>query len=196
MEVAFTQQDVVVTSDLDFGPVVGIEEHPVSDLDRAHVAADRDDARPRQPPADGRGGRDDDASRRAALAALTVERHEHPIMEHSHGQLVRRGRAHRTSLRVGRSGVAARPPDQERQTHHSSDCGAQDLHSRTSICIDELGLEIGETSADELPRFDLVDELVNSGRQPLRGLEEFLLDLVGCALRRPFGHGRTRNRLP
>ena len=88
MEVALAQHDVVVAADLDLVAVLGAEQHPVADLGRAHVLAERDDLGPHQPLGDLRGGRDEDAARRSALAVLVGDAHQQPIVEHLDRQLL------------------------------------------------------------------------------------------------------------
>ena len=92
---------------LDLGLVLGVEEHPVADLDRAGVRADGDDPRPGEAAgAHGGGGRDDDAAGGAALAGLAVHLDQDPVVQHLDGGLVghggrcRFGGGQRATLRI------------------------------------------------------------------------------------------------
>ena len=83
VDVSFAEHDVELPADLDLGLVVGVEEHPVTDLDGAHVRPDGDDAAPGQPAAaHGRRGRDQDAAAGTALAGVEVDRDQHPVVQH------------------------------------------------------------------------------------------------------------------
>ena len=100
MDVALAQDEVVVAADLDLVAVLGVEQHLVADLDGAHVRADGDDLGPRQPLGHLRGGRDEDAARRAPLALLAGDLHQEPVVQHLDRQLVVRRRHGRRRYRL------------------------------------------------------------------------------------------------
>src|SRR5688572_5738299 len=110
MHVALPHDDVDLAVDLDLGLVLGVEEHPVPDLDRARMGADRDHTRPGEPAgAHRRGGRDDDAAGGAPFTGLLVELDEEAVVQHLDGRGPRvtapgrhaaGGRAQRATLRT------------------------------------------------------------------------------------------------
>src|SRR5690606_452087 len=83
VDVALAHDHVELATDLDLGLVLGVEQHPVTRLDGAHVRTDGDDPAPLEPPGAHRGrGRDDDAARGSPLAALGVDRDQDAVVEH------------------------------------------------------------------------------------------------------------------
>jgi hypothetical protein len=49
MQISLTHQHEVFATYFDLGFVLGIEQHPIADLDGAHIGSHRCDSRPRQP---------------------------------------------------------------------------------------------------------------------------------------------------
>ena len=88
VQVTLAQQDVLLAAHLDLGLVLGVEQHPVADLDGAHVRAHGRHPRPGQPAAHRGGGGDHDAAGRAALTGLGVERDQDPVVQHPDRDLV------------------------------------------------------------------------------------------------------------
>src|SRR5918994_7338590 len=87
VQIALAEQDVVVASDLDLGPVRRVEQNAVPDLDGADIAAYGDHPGPGEPPANGGGGWDDDAGRRTPPPRLTRPCPPQPVVQHPPGQL-------------------------------------------------------------------------------------------------------------
>ena len=96
MDVALTEQDIVLRRQLHLETLLGIEEDAVTELDLPHVGAGGDDGRPRQALAHGRCRWDEDAPSRPALA-LRLEGDEDPVVKHPDGQARgRRALGHRS----------------------------------------------------------------------------------------------------
>jgi len=86
VHVAFAQEDVPAAVQFHLGPVVGVEEHPVTGDDRPYVGSDAHGGGPGQAPADRCRGWDDDPRRRAPLALAAFEPDEHPVVQEADGQ--------------------------------------------------------------------------------------------------------------
>src|SRR5829696_10070680 len=86
MEITFPEQDVRAPADLDLGAVLGVEQHPVSELDGPHAGANGGDLSPRQAAADGDRRRDQDPTAAPPLAGLALGGHEHPVVQHADGE--------------------------------------------------------------------------------------------------------------
>ncbi len=48
VDISLTEDDVIAAPDLDFVAILGVEQHPIVELHRAHVGADRNDLSPRE----------------------------------------------------------------------------------------------------------------------------------------------------
>lgn len=51
MDVPLPEQHIVVSVELDFGPIVGIEQDPIAHFDGSDTRTDSDGGSPREPPA-------------------------------------------------------------------------------------------------------------------------------------------------
>ena len=71
---------------LDFGPLLGVEEHPVAGDDRPDVRPDPHRLGPGEPPADRRGGRDQDAGARFPLAVGGLQANEDAVVQEADRQ--------------------------------------------------------------------------------------------------------------
>src|SRR5665811_1470669 len=88
MQVTLAQQEVVAAAHFDFGPLVGIEQDTVANLDGTNMGPDRGNPGPRQPFAHGSGSRDHDSARRPAIACLFVEGDQESVLKHTNGEFV------------------------------------------------------------------------------------------------------------
>ncbi len=82
MQVAFAQQQELISGDLNLVPVVGAEQNPISRLHRPNMVADRQHLGPDEALGQLRGRWDQDATGRAALTFVARLLHEHPIVQH------------------------------------------------------------------------------------------------------------------
>ena len=175
VQVALAEQDVVVAADLDLGPVLRVEQHPVVDLDRAHVGADRDHLRPGQPAAHLRGGRDQDAGRRLPLALL-LERRPAP------GRAASGSAACRRRAACEKSPATHQPADQQQDAEHADAAPptATIFWVRSwPLLVEHLGLGLLDLPHGDVLRVRPVDQLVHGRGQARPGGGDVRLDLLG-----------------
>lgn len=90
VDVALSQDDVVASADLDFVTILRVEQHPIVELHRTHRGASRYHEAPREPFADLRRCRNQDAAARLAVALGPFELDQDAIAHHLDGQLALR----------------------------------------------------------------------------------------------------------
>jgi hypothetical protein len=86
MKITLPEQHVVLASHLDFGSVLGVEEHSIFWLDRPDIGSYRNHLAPSEPAPNCDCCRNQDSPAAAPLAWLVVGRHQHSIMEHADRQ--------------------------------------------------------------------------------------------------------------
>jgi len=82
VEVALSQHDEIVATDLDLVPIVRAEQHVVTDLGAAHVRPEGHDLGPHEPLRHLRRRRNEDAPSGLALAVLLAQLHQQAVVEH------------------------------------------------------------------------------------------------------------------
>ena len=86
MDIALTEDDVVVTADFDFVTIFWAKEHLIARLHGPNVWTDGHHFGPHQPLADLCGCRDEDAARGTALAFGATQVHKNAIVQHLNGE--------------------------------------------------------------------------------------------------------------
>ena len=81
VNVALSQQDICRAVQLDLSAVLGLEQHSITFLHRAHIRSDTNSLCPHQPLAHLRGGRNHNPSGRLSLAVGTFLLNEDTVVE-------------------------------------------------------------------------------------------------------------------
>ena len=155
VDVALAQHDVVLAADLDLVAVLGAEQHAVADLGRrARSGPSADDLGPHQALGHLRGGRDEDAARRAPLAVLSRDLHQQPVVQHLDRELVVVGRRH---------GGRRYRLDGSDRTHFDAGRGHQrlGLGDRVLAEVEDRGRQHGVGAALD----DALDEVLERARR-------------------------------
>jgi hypothetical protein len=88
MDVSFAEQKVILTAHLYFVTVLGIEQHPVTDLDQPHAGSNGHHGGPRQPTRNLGRGRNQQPAFGEPLTFRRGDLHQNPISEHGYSELL------------------------------------------------------------------------------------------------------------
>lgn len=91
VDVAFSQDDVIGAPDLNLVAILGVVQHRVAKFHGTDVGTDGHHRCPREPFANLRGGRDQNAAAGLSFAVGPIDLHQDPIIQHLDGKFVRCG---------------------------------------------------------------------------------------------------------